>query len=149
MNTEEFAKLLDGSEYPFRLSKDQKKCAKKNNLLVVFGASDDLVEFEGYLDDELGCYNVAKFNIDKEGVIDHWKRNDEDDKRTYKEALRYFQRQKNKQFELIAKWCVPKEISWTYEVISDFDLKPAPFKVMEDGEVYCIGLVLDMSELLK
>jgi len=47
MNKEELAKLLDGCEYRKEITHEQDQIAKDNNLVVVFGASDDLTEFRG------------------------------------------------------------------------------------------------------
>ena len=51
----EFMRKLRICEYRYELTKEQEKEAKELGLVVVFGASDDLMEFRGALDEEFGC----------------------------------------------------------------------------------------------
>ena len=53
----EIADALDGTEYPLdRIPGDVLRKAKENNIQVVFGNSDDLIEFDGEFFDELGAW---------------------------------------------------------------------------------------------
>ncbi len=54
--TKELAKKLDKTQYPFTLSLEEVKYCKENDIVVVFGNSDDLMEFDGAIYEELGCY---------------------------------------------------------------------------------------------
>lgn len=58
INIKEFADTLDGKEYSgyYFLSDYEKAIAKENGFVVVTGASDDLIEFEGAIEDEGSCY---------------------------------------------------------------------------------------------
>ena len=47
MTKEQLAELLNGNEYRDEMTKEQEQAAKQNNLLVLFGASDDLLEMRG------------------------------------------------------------------------------------------------------
>ena len=47
MNKEELAKLLDGRKYGSELSHEEGLAAEAAGLVVVFGASHDLMEFRG------------------------------------------------------------------------------------------------------
>ena len=60
MTKEQFAEMLNGSEYRNEISRDQAKIAKDHNLLVCFGASDDLLEMRGIINDELGAWDGWK-----------------------------------------------------------------------------------------
>lgn len=59
MNAKELAAALNNSVYPFRIHKDFIDAAKEAGLVIVYGASDDLMEFEGAIRDELGAYEGA------------------------------------------------------------------------------------------
>ena len=64
MNLIDFAAMLDGREngYP-QFSDEELKIAKENNIVIVTGASDDLVELEGAIYDEGDCYEGGKISV--------------------------------------------------------------------------------------
>lgn len=57
MTAAELAALLNGREYRKEMSRDEEQVAKAAGLVVVFGASDDLMELRGAISDEVGCYD--------------------------------------------------------------------------------------------
>lgn len=58
MTPKEFVeKYLQNCEYRFELSKEAETVAKENRLVVVYGVSDDLCEFQGAIDEEFDCYD--------------------------------------------------------------------------------------------
>src|SRR3990167_5676412 len=57
MTKEELAEKLHGREYPFNLTKDEIAEAKTAGLVIIYGASDDLLEFEGAIYDEVGAHD--------------------------------------------------------------------------------------------
>lgn len=72
MNIKEFAQLLNKRMFRFTiLSPEEKKIAKENGFVIVYGCSDDLMEFEGAFDDEADCVEGGKVFIDKEGVCNN------------------------------------------------------------------------------
>lgn len=125
MTQKELESNLDGIEYGnlVNFNSDAKEIferAKENNLVVVFGASDDLMEFRGAIDDESDCYNGGFTYLDKNGITEDSFRPDRID----------------------AIWC-KNDVAWTYET----EIPHETFKVMEDGEVYCIGIVFSIKDL--
>ena len=56
MTMETLAAILDGREIGSEITKAEADQAKAAGLVVVFGASDDLMEFRGAIYDEIGCY---------------------------------------------------------------------------------------------
>lgn len=70
MNKEELAQQLNGIEYPpdFRDSYIAKK-AKDNNLVIVYGMSDDLTELRGAVHEEFSSFEGIRFSIDKKGNL--------------------------------------------------------------------------------
>ncbi len=57
---ETIAKSLDGSAYPFEPPAETQRVAKEFGIVIVFGASDDLMEFRGAVRDELVLFRVEK-----------------------------------------------------------------------------------------
>lgn len=140
MTPQTMADQLDGREYPFYLGQEEKRFLKQQGLVVVYGASDDLMEFDGAIYDEFECCDVGTATIDKKGLLDSWE-TAKDNMDTEEEFQAYFDRKRNaKQIEAI--WC-KDGIAWQYKT----DIPHATFKVMEGGEVYCVGIVFDIKEL--
>jgi len=65
MNVKQLAELLNGTEYPLRISNELSKQAADHGLVIVYGASDDLVEFAGAINDELCAYDGGQYLLDK------------------------------------------------------------------------------------
>ena len=106
-------------------SKEDIKIAKENGFVIVTGASDDLMELEGAIEDEAGCFDGGKVYISKRGV---------EEKKT-----------KNM---IEALWCQTKDengvvIPWAYET----KIPNETFLVMDAGEVYCRGIMFDMNDV--
>lgn len=56
MELKEFANLIDGRQYDYRMfTKEELQLAKDNRIVIVTGASDDLVELEGAITDKGTC----------------------------------------------------------------------------------------------
>jgi hypothetical protein len=129
LSKEEFAKLIDGNQYRNEHTREQAKLAKDNGLVIVYGASDDLVEFEGVICDEIGSYEKGiTLKITK-------KLNIKETKKDHKNNIHAFWCPKNDEGEIIASWVISSNIPH------------ATFKVMEDDELYCIGIVFSIFDL--
>ena len=99
---------------------------------IITGASEDLMEFDGAMDDEGGCFDGGKVFFSQKAV---W--NGEDDKSVFPNCIE-------------AIWCGKEAldengnvIPWTYKT----DIPHETFMVYEDGEPYCRGIVLSMDDL--
>jgi hypothetical protein len=133
------AAMLNGREYGDEISKLEEASAKANGLLVVFGASDDLMEFRGAVHDECGAYDGTTAMVHALGVLPEWEDFDEKDDEDMVQA--YFANKRHA-FPVAAAWC-EGEYSW---VISA-NVPHATFDILEDGEKYCRGIVIDMADL--
>ena len=127
MTLKEFSERLNGTEYngyPI-FSKEDIKIAKENGFVIVTGASDDLMELEGAIEDEAGCFDGGKVYIPKRGV------------------------EENKTKNMIeALWCQTKDengvvIPWAYET----KIPHETFLVMDAGEVYCRGIMFNVNDV--
>lgn len=134
MTIQEFAKMLDGRGIGNEIDRQLKYKAEELGFVVLFGYSDDNAEFRGALDEEVGCYNGTTIYLDEKGLFEnceeecsHWK----------------LAREKCKTIEAV--WHDEEEspAAWTYET----DIPHAEFDIMEDGEVWCKGIVFDIKSL--
>lgn len=64
MTKEELAAVLNGRQYREVPNLKDTQLAKENNLLIVYGASDDLCEFAGAIDDEFDCYDGGEIECE-------------------------------------------------------------------------------------
>jgi len=136
---EELAAKLNGREYLSEITKAEEADAKASDLLVIFGASDDLIEFRGVFSDETGCYTGGKIRFDRHGVIEEWETLDKDSE---DDVRRYFKRKASSE-EIEATWD-HEGYSWH---IAAIDISSATFDILEDGEKYCRGIVIDLTAL--
>lgn len=141
------AEKLDGREYRETIDKEIRLYAKKNGLLIVHGASDDLIEFDGVFTDEAGAGNGTKVYIKSYGVVMEPECDCEYSEKWYKDQC------KTACKIVVHQGGHPglpgidgKDIFWHYN--ADLDASSfTSFKIMEDGGVYCIGLIIDATQL--
>ncbi len=130
MTIKEFIeKHLQNCEYGAELSKEAEQEAKENGFVVVFGASDDLCEFRGVVEDEVECFDGDNIYINAKGNIANTLFED-------------FAPDKHPDYKLIEAVWGNSGASWTYET----DIPHETFTVTEDGELYCIGIVFRLAD---
>jgi len=122
----ELAEKLNGRAYGDSFD-DVKQEAKESGLVIVYGASDDLMEFEGAIYDEGGCFGGGRVYFDRDGVDQ-----DGEERANWIDAV----------------WCDGMNrdglpATWTYKT----DIPCERFDIWEDGEIYCVGLVFSMEDL--
>jgi len=107
-------------------------------LVVVFGLSDDLMEFRGAIDDEVDCYNGGTAYLNEKGLFENDCMNDN---------CPYAERDRGKCKTIIAAWndSFKEEPAWTYET----DIPHATFDIYEDGELWCVGIVFEIAAIKK
>ena len=118
MNIKEVAEKINGNEYREELNGVSELVLKELGIVVVFGASDDLMEFRGAIYDEAGCYDggVVKLNEVKNGAT--------------------------KSIE--ALWCKEDPYSFTYKT----EIPHETFIIVEDGcDDYCRGIVFYLKDV--
>ena len=130
--TEKLAEMLDGLQYPEEPSDEIITLAKENNCVIVFGSSDDLMEFRGSIYDELSAWGGTNAYLTKDGLFDS------------DCECKYAQQVKQSCKTIIAVWDdKERDCSWSYKT----DIPHTEFKVMEDNEVYCYGIVFLLDNL--
>lgn len=138
MNAKELAMLLTGREYRNEITRGEQADAKAAGLVVAFGASDDLLEFRGAIDDEVGCYDGTAI-VDRKGVLADFEDIDRDDKEEMRE---YFKREDGG-VKVEAKWEGEPGYSW----IITTTIPHETFEIEDDGEKYCRGIVFALVDL--
>ena len=142
LTKEAFAALIAGREYGNEITQEEEKIAKESGLFVIFGYSDDNMEIRGLQYDELPCYRGKSFLIDSKGVLP-WGSVSDIETEFEEEVREWFDRKKIA-VPIKACWCKEDDgAAWTYET----EVPHAPFNIYEDGEIYCVGLVIDSSDL--
>ena len=140
MTRDKLAEELNGMEYRECIPASLLAQAKLAGLLIIFGHSDDLLEFEGAFRDEVGAYGGTTAMIDKEGVLPDW-----DDFRQGEEDIdafaQYFNRKPGAK-EVKAIWHDGEgEYAWTIET----DLPYACFDIVEGGAKFSQGIVVNLN----
>lgn len=133
MTRDEAAKQLDGNQYTKEGSKELFEAMKAAGLVAVFGASDDLIEFRGAVDDEGGAWGGATAYLTNAGLL----ANDCDN-----DNCPHFAQLKRRAATIDAKWG-ERGFSWTYETA----IPHAKFIIKEDGENYCEGIVFALADV--
>lgn len=130
MTCKELAELLDGRQYLNEISLEEQEKAKDSGLVVVFGCSDDNIEFTGAIRDEIGCYEGGKVYV-KDGKI-------------FKDDFMDKGMPIDERYAITAIFA-PKNpyCSWIYKT----DIPHETFKIYEDDELYCVGIVFDINRL--
>lgn len=141
------AERLDGREYQETIDKEIRTYAKENGLLIVHGASDDLIEFDGAFTDEAGAGDGSKVYITANGVAMEPDCDCEYAKKWYKDQIKTACKIVVHQGDHPGLPGIDgKDIYWHYDIELDTSSFET-FKIMEDGGVYCIGLVIDANQL--
>lgn len=120
MNTKEWAEKLNNIEYPADEIWDMRKQFEEDGVVVVYGASDDLIEFEGAIQDEGDCYNDEVFYLNKEGLTTSYSKNYVKVTHPHNGTVQF-----NYETNIPCEW----------------------FNVVEDGELYCKGFVFNINDL--
>ena len=133
---ERVAAFLDGRNYvEFEAKlKTVQKDAEESGLVIVYGASDDLMELRGALDNEYGCYDGGTFYLTKAGIMEQ-----KDDICSQCDLYKNSLKQAHK---LVAKWC-KGEWCWSYEI----DVPHSTFHLYEGKDKYCKGIVFELEAL--
>ena len=120
-------------EYGEDIKEQDLQYAKVNGAVVVFGASDDLMEFRGAIEDEIDCYEGGEAHIDKNGVIVN---------KCDNEDCPYFQKKILHAKVITAIWD-SEGYDWIYQT----EIPHETFDILEKGEKYCRGIVFLMEDI--
>lgn len=136
MTAKELAAQLDGNKYGNEITKEQEAIAADNGLVVVFGYSDDAVELCGKIDDEVGAFDGTTFYVTQDGVL-------KEPECGY-DGCKYFEAAKASAREIKAIWGNTGNPCWSFES----DIPHETFRIYEDGELFCVGIVFSVYDIL-
>lgn len=138
MTLKEFAEMLSGREYGMEITLGEARAAKEDGLVVVYGYSDDNVEFRGAIGDEVGAYNGGTVYLTGNGILEGPACSCAEDC-----ECPYFDAARKNAKTIKAVWHDEGGPCWTFET----DIPHETFTIMEDGELFCVGIVFGMENL--
>lgn len=123
MTKEELAAKLDGREYGGEITREEERAAAAAGLVVAFGASDDLAEFRGAVNDEFYPGDGGRIGVYSSGIA--------------------AELGENATTGVLYEWCpVGADVSWRVTP----DVPFARFKIVEEDDVYCEGAVFALAD---
>lgn len=132
----EFAEMLSDRSAGEEITKDEERQAADLGLVVVYGESDDNVEFRGAIDEEVGAYNGATICLTKTGLF-------EEPHDFCTQDCPFLAAALEKAKTIKAVWHDEGEPCWTFET----DIPHETFNIYEDGELFCVGIVFSVEDL--
>lgn len=130
-SVEGWASFLNGRNYGQELSKNEEAALKEQGFVVVFGYSDDNVEFRGAINEEMGCFGGGEFYLNQGGLME-----------PCHDECKYYEAAKTKGVILEAFWN-KDGYSWAYSI----PVATASFDIMEDGEKFCKAIIFPLNSL--
>jgi hypothetical protein len=135
MTPKELAAALDGVEYRKEDTRFDASAVKSSGNVIVYGASDDLMEFRGAIYDERLAYEGTTTHVSPDGLLDAPDCDCDAAEELFKIKL-------SDAASIRAIWG-EGDVSWRYET----SIPHETFNVMEDGEVYCEGIVFNLASI--
>lgn len=130
MNLKEYANMIDGRQLDFEIfTEEELQIAKDNGIVIVTGVSDDLVDLDGAITDEVDCYEGGMITVKAVpggGIVPR--------------------RELSDIFTFTAKWCEDFDdygnvIPWTFDV----PIEHETFMIYEDDKPFCRGFVFRVN----
>lgn len=146
MTAKELAAKLTGREVGGELFPDEERDAEEAGLVVVYGHSDDNVEFSGAINVYWVLPNCGGMDYDEVDTIYLTKTGilEEPDCACFEDcACPYFAAALVKSKAIRAVWHNEGGPCWTFEA----EFPHETFTIMEDGQPWCIGIVFHVDDL--
>lgn len=137
MTAKEFAAGLSGRDYGNEITPFEEKRAKELGLVVVYGYSDDNVEFRGAIDDEVAAFNGITVHLNKGGLLFV------PSPECTSDECPYLRQAMQSAKSIKAVWHDGGNPCWTFET----DIPHETFNIYEDGELFCVGIVFSVEDL--
>lgn len=138
MTAKELAEMLTGREVGSEIGGPVVDRAKESGLVVVYGYSDDNVEFAGAIDEEVGAYEGTRIYLAADGLLMEPGCAGIEDC-----DCPYFNKAKSSAKIIEAIWHDEGGPCWTFAT----HIPHETFTIMEDGAPWCIGIVFSMADL--
>lgn len=124
---QEAKRFLHGRKIGSEVLESDQAWLKSAELIVMFGASDDLVEIRGWVYDEIGVYGSREIVFINGELYSS---------KCESEECPHEAERKKKGVKVNALWG-HGGVSWSFET----SIPHETFDVIEDGEVFCRGIV--------
>ncbi len=108
--------------------------AINNGLVIVYGASDDRIEFRGVIYSEVGVCDGSNVYLTNNGLVLNLCDDPE---------CPYYLINTMKATFIKALWCATDEYSWTYET----EIPHRTFDILKGDEKYCQGIVFSLADV--
>lgn len=146
MTPKDLAALLHGREIGCETYPRDSAQAKAAGLVVMYGASDDLVQLEGVISDEVGANMGTTIRMTPLGLLPEW--SGDDGNISEEDAEAYFKLKAAGHQTIEAVWCPKGDdgepfASWAFKT----SIPHATFDVMVDGELFCRGIVFALADV--
>ena len=138
MTAKELAATLTGREAGEEIMMGEERDIKDAGLVVVYGYSDDNVEFCGAINDEVGSYDGGTVYLTENGILESPSCECAEDC-----DCPYFDAARKKAKTIKAVWHDEGNPCWTFET----NIPHETFEIMEEDEVFCKGIVFYMADL--
>jgi hypothetical protein len=141
MKAEKLANQLNGREHGNELANKEIKEAEENGLVIMVGNSDDRVMVYGFIDTELYGYETFSSYLYKNNFTEYFEGCEDCNlmQLRIKDCIEFkaVNDPEDKDGNILATWLI------------ETDLKHYTFDIMEDGDLYCRGIVFSMEEVKK
>lgn len=141
LTAEQFARLLDGREYGEEITKEEEAIATESRLFVFFGYGEDRVELHGTINDIIDAREGTEVCIAKTLRTPYWGIINEEMKAIAGNLVKNF-----KNFIVTIDWC-PENLDCSWLITTD--IPSFSFDIMEDGDLFCQGIVVAESDVLE
>jgi hypothetical protein len=140
MKVKDWVERISGFEYPADELDNLNKEMAADGIIIAYGASDDLLEFQGVVNDEVGVYggNEVSISSRRKGTAFIF---DEEENNDSKE----FNRKEIEQMQKIKAVWAPKDIDASWKI--ETEIPHETFDIMEDGELFCRGIVFHVDDI--
>ena len=125
----EIAEELKDSPYGNIGSKELFEKAKENNIVILYGASDDLLELEGVIREEESCEDGRDFGLNPSEEISFLQE--------MNLKILWYGSINEEEIEADSD-----NIAWTFKYNDKYQVET--FNIVDDSELNCIGLVVQL-----
>ena len=133
----EFAESLQDRDALSLMTEEETNLAKEKGYVLVSGWSDDLMEFDGAIEDEASVYGGGVVRFDINGVLPDVDDLDEDE-------LEEWLKRKKTSRTITANRCEKEPYSWSY----DTEIPHEKISLKKEGDdFYCEAILFDLNSI--
>lgn len=131
-----YAQEINGRQYRQEIDSDLRRRLKEDEVVVLYGASDDLLEIDGVFQEEVGAYDGGLFEPVVFGNTDYYDFVASEEKQSFLE---------NNNYPYIDMVWSPENSDFSW--IIDTNIPHERFIIYEDDDTYCEGVLFYLEDL--